>query len=155
MAKLTQETRELILADFHTGRYSQRSLAKKYSVSVGTVNKITKGLSPKHKEKVNAQISIITELSEENEQEVNAVHKAVEEATKNLIFFQNSALKNQKLANELLEDAATISEVESHSRITAKNKETVIGKEPVVNIQNNNVQNNLEHTGIEIKFSED
>lgn len=149
MARLTEKDKELILADFHTGVYSQRELAKKYSVSHVTIGKITKGITPKHKEKVTAQIAIQTELSEESYQEVTAVNNAVMEKTKHLIFFKNAALRNQKIANELLEDEdVNISTVESHSRITAKNKETVLGKDASINIQNNNIQQN----GISVKF---
>ena len=73
MARLSEESKELILADFHTGQFSQRELAKKYKVSHVTIGKLTKGLTPKHKDKVTAQIAIATALSEENYQKVTAV----------------------------------------------------------------------------------
>ena len=153
MARLTENTKELILADFHTGRYSQRELAKKYKVSNATINKIVKGIEPKHKEKVNAQISIITALSEESEHEVNAVHNAVEEATKHLLFFQNSALRNQKLANNQLSEESELYDLKLHADITAKNKQSVLGKEAdtQVNIQNNN-QNNQETNVYQVEW---
>ncbi|WP_169753507.1 hypothetical protein [Campylobacter mucosalis] len=51
-------------------------------------------------------------------------------------------MANQKKADELLEIATEISEVEAHSRITARNKETVLGKEPTTQINNINAQQN-------------
>ena len=35
--------KEALLADYHTGDYSQRQLAKKHKISNGTVANITKG----------------------------------------------------------------------------------------------------------------
>jgi len=143
MAKLTDEDKEKILADFHTGAYSQRELAKKYKVSHVTIGKLTKGLEPKHKEKVTAKIAIETELLQESYQEVTAVNEVVTKAVKHLMFFQNSALKNQKMANEFLSEASSITEVESHARITSKNKETVLGKQAETQIQINNQNNQI------------
>lgn len=46
MAKLTDEIKNKISADYHTNKYSQRELAKRHSVSLGTINNITKGVVP-------------------------------------------------------------------------------------------------------------
>lgn len=142
MAKITGEIREKILADFHTGAYTARQLGDKYGVSHVTIVKITKGLVPKNKEKVTALIAIKSELAEQNYQEVTSVNEVVDEATKHLIFFKNAALRNQKKADEMLEMSDTISDIEAHSRITARNKETVLGKEPQTVINNTNAQQN-------------
>lgn len=140
VAKITDEIKEKILADFHTGAYTARQLGDKYKVSHVTIVKITKGLVPKNKEKVTALIAIKSELAEQNYQEVTSVNEVVDEATKHLIFFKNAALRNQKKADEMLEMSDTISDIEAHSRITARNKETVLGKEPQTIINNTNAQ---------------
>jgi len=45
MAKiLSDKEKSLIIADYKTGQYSQRELAKKHNVSIGTVNKLTKDI---------------------------------------------------------------------------------------------------------------
>lgn len=59
-----------------------------------------------------------------------------------LTLFQNSALKNQAKANELLELTEDMKDIESHSRLTKTNKETVLGKDPETVINNANVQSN-------------
>jgi len=46
MAKLTEHDKKLLIADYHTNKYSQRELAKKYNVSLGTVSNLTKEISP-------------------------------------------------------------------------------------------------------------
>jgi len=137
VARLTDKDRELILADWHTGQYSQRELAKRYNTSNVTVSKLVSGIAPKHAEKVNAQIAIRTALADESLHEVNAVNKAVDEGTKQLLFFNNSLLKNQALANKKLNDELGLNELDIHSRLTTRNKEGVLGKSPDTNITNN------------------
>ena len=60
-------------------------------------------------------------------------------------IFTDSALRNQELSNLTIEQSynqgeLSIGELKAHSDITAKNKETVLGKQPDTAIQvNNNV----------------
>jgi DNA-binding MurR/RpiR family transcriptional regulator len=129
MARLTNSDRELILADFHTGHFSQRKLAEKYDVSTATINKMTKGIDPKHLEKVNAQVSINTALASQSKQEVNAFTSVVNDRTKHLIYFQNSALNGQQKANDLLDEVSDMKDILAYANITKTNKETVLGKD--------------------------
>ena len=154
LARLSSEDRERILADFHTGTFSQRELAKKYGVSPATINKITKNLTPKNEHIVNTKVSLITELIEQSEHEVNAVEEAVHQQTKHLIFFQNSALKNQELANQQLSEESELYDLKLHADLTSKNKQTVLGKDADTNINiNNNQQNNINE--VKVTFLED
>ena len=57
MAKITDKIREKILADFHTGFFSIRQIADRAGVSHVAVHKIVKGLTPKFKEKINAEVA--------------------------------------------------------------------------------------------------
>jgi predicted DNA-binding protein YlxM (UPF0122 family) len=146
MARLTETQKEDLLADYHTGEYSNNELAKKYKTSHTTVNKMVKDLEPKHKEKVSTISAMRAELLQESFKEVSAVEAAINERTKHLLFFTNSALKNQTLANKKLNDNISMNDLEAHSRITSRNKDSVLGKEAntQVNIQNTNaLQNNI------------
>ena len=143
MARLSEEDKEKILADFHTGHFSQRELAKRYGVSVATINKMTKGLKPKNEHKVNTLVSVNRELAEQSEHEVNSVHKVVDERVKHLLYFSDTALRNQKLANEKISEESELFDLKLHSEITAKNKQTVLGKDVDTQI-NINTQNNVE-----------
>ena len=87
MAKLTDKIRERILSDFNIGK-SQNWLANEYELSPATINKICKGLTPKYKDKVNAIVSIKSELSQESEYQSECFDKEV-----------NEKLKNKKLIN--------------------------------------------------------
>ncbi len=98
MARLSDNDKGLILADFHTGQFVQRELAKKYEVSTATINKLTKGVKPKHEDKVNAVATAHAQLEGESEQEVNAVHKAIEVKTNHIKLIMDNA---EKLASKL------------------------------------------------------
>ena len=137
MARLTDETRAKIVDDFHLGK-SQNWLATQYEVSPATINKLCKGLIPKYKDKVNTVSAIKSEILQESEYLVNTFDKEVNARTQHLLLFQNSALKNQKKANELLELTDDMKDIESHARITKTNKETVLGKEIDTIINNTN-----------------
>lgn len=102
MARLTPEDRELILADYHTGHYTQRELSKKYDCSTATINKLTKGKEPKHEQNVNAIVTATAQIhseSEQNEHEVNAVVNIIEEKTKHLKLINDNA---NKLAGKIM-----------------------------------------------------
>ena len=61
---------------------------------------------------------------------------------KALTLFQDSALRNQKKANDMLDLTDDMKDIESHARITKTNKEIVLGKDPETVINNANVQEN-------------
>lgn len=148
MAKITDEIRAKILDEFHLGK-SQNWLANEYEVSPATINKICKGVAPKYKEKVNIVSSIKSEILQESKFLSECFDKEVNTRTQYLLLFQNSALKNQAKANELLELTEDMKDIESHSRLTKTNKETVLGKDPETVINNSNVQ---ENKNLEIVF---
>lgn len=151
MARLTEAQKEEIVSRFRVG-ISQNQLAKEYNVSPATINKYCKGLDQDYKDKVNAVSHVKTELANESEYLVNAFEDEVNSRTKHLIYFQNSALKNQKLANELLDGADSLNELEAHSRITQRNKETVLGKDKTVELNNTNAQQNNETKVIQVEY---
>jgi hypothetical protein len=110
MARLTEEDRENILADWHTGQYSHNYLGKKYNCSHVTIGKLCKGIIPKHTSKVTAQIAINTALAGESVKEVTAINKAVEEKTRHLQFLHNLTLKNMATMAKKLDEDATVAD---------------------------------------------
>lgn len=129
MPRLTDEDRELILADFHTGHYTQRELSRKYDVSTATINKLTKGINPKHEQKVNVIVEATGALyaeSEQNEHEVNAVVNTIEEKTRHLRLVNNIQEKALMKADMMLDqidsptDLKTIVETVDKAAITLK-----------------------------------
>ena len=150
MARLTEQDKIRLEQDLLSGGKSIRELAKIYNVSPAAIQKYKNALSGQSIQIVNAGVAYKMGLSEiDNVQKVNAIVNAVDERTKHLILFQNSALKNQAKANELLELTEDMKDIESHSRLTKTNKETVLGKDPETVINNANVQ---ENKNLEIVF---
>lgn len=142
MAKITEDLKQRILAQFHIGK-SQNWLATEHEVSPATINKICKGLTPKYKEKVNTVSAIQSEVLQESEYLSEYFDKEVNKRTQHLLLFQNSALRNQQKANEILDITDDIKDLEAHARLTKTNKETVLGKDPDMIINNTNaLQNN-------------
>lgn len=139
MARLTDEQKEQIVADFHVGK-SQNELAKIYQVSKATINKLCKGMTPKHLEKVNTLTRIKTELAAESEQQVNAVHREVDERTRHLAYFNDASYRVTQKALQILDERGDISpaDVRHVSEVVAKQREGVLGKAPDTAIQINN-----------------
>ena len=137
MARLTDDQREKILADFHAGK-SQRELAKRYEVSPATINSLCKGIEPKNIDKVNALTRIKTELAEQTEHEVNAVQKEVDERMKHILFFNSAAIRNVQEA--MNEPCASQQDFRARAETIVKGRETVLGKSPETAVQINNAQ---------------
>lgn len=159
MARLTEEQKEEIVNRWRCGE-SQNSLAKRFSreCSIATINRLCKGVAQDNAEIVNAQVEINQQLSQKCNSERNTITEIVDERTRHLLFFQDSAMKNQKIANDKIEEKAqkvgedglTLNDLNAHSQITSRNKETVLGKSPDTQV---NVQNNVT-TGLSIAFDE-
>ena len=125
MAKLTDKIRERILADFNIGK-SQNWLANEYELSPATINKICKGLTPKYKDKVNAIVSIKSELSQESEYQSECFDKEVNEKLKNKNLVYGVTQKALQKAHDLLDeidnanDLKAIVELSDRASITLK-----------------------------------
>ena len=94
--------KELLLADYHTGDYSQRQLAKKHKISNGTVANLTKGLGKKNERLIQKKVEVAQELELLNEQELSAVEHSVKfklDMLKDIEKFSYSAMNK---ANDLV-----------------------------------------------------
>ena len=126
MARLTDKDREQILADFHTGQYTNRAVAEKYEVTHVTIGKVVKGVKPKYKELVTTQVAINTELAEASIQEVTSVTNEVTKLTRytNLVHrIQEKALgkaENMLDSIEAPSDLKLIVEAVDRAAITLK-----------------------------------
>ncbi len=69
-----------MLADYKTSQFSQRGLAKKYSVSVGTVSKLTKDVFPKNEHVHNAQVVVLLASAALPPEEMNAIMNTAKDA---------------------------------------------------------------------------
>ncbi len=128
----------LIVADWRTGDFVQRALADKYHVSIGFINKHTKGIPKDTAHIVNKLVEAKQELSELDEISVNSVNEVVHERTKHIQFFTNAAVKNVKAAVGKISKTTSQAEHRMLADTILKGKETVLGKQPDTAIQINN-----------------
>ena len=151
MARLTTEDKELILADYHTGQYTNRSLAKKYGVTHVTIGKITKGIDPKYGDIVTTQVAINTELAEASIQEVTSVNNEVTKLTRytNLVHrIQEKALGKADTMLDQIDtpnDLKTIVEAVDKASITLKVSDRHAPKIDLTAMQQNNSGNTTVH----------
>lgn len=150
--RLNDDEREKLIADISTGQYSVRELSSKHGVSVATVQSYKTNMNMNIASIVSAGISYKTRLlSLQNKAEADAVTNTVDEKTERIMFFINSALQNQNLANEKINENSSLFELQAHAKITAQNKETVLGKSPETAISINN-ENNKKKNKLTVEF---
>jgi DNA-binding XRE family transcriptional regulator len=102
MARLAQDTKDKILADFHIGK-SQNQLSKDYDCSPATINKICKGVTPKYKDKLNTVVSIKSELAHESEYQSECFDKEVNTQLRRASLVFGSVEKAVKKMNDIIE----------------------------------------------------
>lgn len=131
---------ERVRVYFESGQYSLAQISEKTGVSKSKISEKAKKEQwerGRNADYIEAKKTIAITKGTEKGTAVTILDEIADEKTKHLIFFQNRALANQKKADELLEQADDLSAVEAHSRITARNKETILGKTPETVINNN------------------
>ena len=102
MAKIAEAIKEKILADFHTGKFSQRELAKKHNVSKTLIANLTSGLKPKNDHLVEAQISLLSAKQSLSEAEMTAIMTtARDEAFNRGLIFNATQLNLQRITEHL------------------------------------------------------
>jgi hypothetical protein len=96
---LAESKKTNILADYHTGKYSQRELSKKHKVGLATVSRLTKEIDPELEHLVDRHISLVEECIELPDEKRNAVFQTAERLVrhKGLIQSVSEALLDRKV----------------------------------------------------------
>lgn len=148
MARLTEQQWELARADYEVRGVSIRQIAKEYDVAPSTISRRANKdgwVEGKTQHLVERKVNAVRELQDTQQQmqHLNATQIAVidNEVERRLRLekrFTESALRNQELADQMLNSCVEMKELKSHADLTAKNKETILGKQPDTAIQINN-----------------
>lgn len=159
MAKLTESQWECLRADYEVRVLSFSELSKKYGVGKATISDRKRKdfengddwQQGKTEHVIQKKVNAIKELKETERlteqfkpNEIEAINYEVSVRLAREKIFVDSALKNQELANKYLKlceeatGAVDLEDLNKHSQITARNKETVLGKQPTTAIQVNN-----------------
>ena len=95
MAKLSNKDELNLIADWKTGRYSQRDLASKYNCSKGKVSQLTNGINKSQNgHLVDAQISILSARSILSEEEMTAIANTAQNEVFNKNLITNATQLN-------------------------------------------------------------
>ena len=164
MAKLTPKQWELAKQDYEIHGLSYSELVEKHGMSKGSISKRAKDENwqqGKNEHLIQKKVSVIKEL-QETEQQIEQLEPVVQKSIEHEVsirlarenFFKNSAMMNQKYSNEENKKSKelgelSIGELKAHSDITAKNKETVLGKQPDTAIQ---INNGVESNNLTVEF---
>lgn len=102
MARLNDNEKKLVIADYKTGRYSQRELAERHHVSLGTINNITRDISADNEHLVAAQVSLLSAKALLPPEQLNAILNAAQEEIYNKNLVSNSSQLNLVRITEYL-----------------------------------------------------
>lgn len=102
VAKITDETKKQAIADYLTGKFSQRDLVKKYNISLGTANKLTKDLAPENERYVEAEVTMIAARQTLPNEQMNAIMNAAKDEAYNRGLIFNATQKNLVKITEML-----------------------------------------------------
>lgn len=141
---ISPETVERIIADWRTGEFTQRQLANNYSVSSGSVAKITKGIPHDVSSIVSAGVQYKQGLAVHGEQSAHVAHaieNAVNEKTKDLVFIRKASLiVAQRAVQKVQNEDCSMQDLRNAQEVIGKGKENIFGKQPDTAIQINNAQ---------------
>ncbi len=146
MAKLTHNQWQQVQADYEVRGLSYNELAIKHTTAKSTIRDYIKKhdwVKNKAAPLVEQKASAINALEAINRTTAHMNPHCIEamaEQVNHLVEFQNAALDNQQKANAMLSESdLSMAELNTHSQITARNKETVLGKSPdtMIDINNN------------------
>jgi len=104
---LSEDQKEKIFADFNTDSYTQRELAKKHGVGIGTINRLTKGKTPQNGTLVEQVVQTTIKqnvILEQMEQKSGTEQKSI-------IIAANKQLDKTMFKNQIHNDVRTNQEL--------------------------------------------
>ncbi|CUU89289.1 Uncharacterised protein [Campylobacter hyointestinalis] len=108
---LDERIKKELIADYLTGRYSQRELAKKYKVSLGSVNNLTRDLNTSNADLVTAQANLLIAKNELPIEQMNAIIETAYDEVYSKQLIQKTTHLNLQRINETLEKNTKMSKI--------------------------------------------
>jgi hypothetical protein len=136
---LEPKVADAILVDWRVLQLTQRDIAKKNKVSVGSVNRLCKGVTRDMISIVNAQVQVNQALTGQGERILTAVHNAVDEQMRYQKFFRGAnMLVANTVASKVKEQgkAASFQDLNAAASALGRAQESVLGKAPDMVINN-------------------
>lgn len=141
MARPLKCNPDAVLADWKTGKYSERDLATKHKVSPSTVHKLVAGVEKTLEALASETVQIKQQVANLNERERSNYEQLVQEKLAAKKFFDGAHMLTAKIAvMKLQADKANASyqDLNAAANAITKAQEGVMGKSPEVAVQVNN-----------------
>jgi len=165
MARLSKRDWELLRIDYEVHNMTLRQLEEKYGANNGNISKRAKKYRwqrEKVQQIINEKVSAVKALDDAKRKSTalgETTARAIDKEAERLIrlegIFGSAVEYNQVLANKVLQklsQGAKLQEINLHSQITSRNKESVVGKpQTQVNIQQNNATTTASMTEAQIR----
>lgn len=122
-----------VLADWKSGKYTERTLARKHGVSPSTIHKLVAGVEKTIDDLASKRVLIDQQVAQLNEREKSIYEQLVEEKKQRIKFYEQAHLLIsrtvvQKVQREGLN--ASFQDLNAAASALAKSKEAILGKEP-------------------------
>ena len=149
-----------VLADWKTGKYSERDLASMHKCSSSTIHKIVVGVEKTIESIASKTVAIKQQVAAFNEHEKSRYEQLVEEKSRNIQFYADAGVKIAMSALKVL-DAEERPDVFQHKALAEavlRSKEITLGKDVATVINNSNtaaVQNTLPPPAIYAEIAKD
>lgn len=141
MARPLKCNPEAVIADWKTGKYSERDLASKYKVSPSTVHKLVAGVEKTIEALASESVQLKQRVADLNEREKSNYEQLVEEKLAATKFFSGAHMLTAKIAVMKLQadkTNASYQDLNAAANAITKAQDGVLGKTPDVAIQVNN-----------------
>lgn len=141
MARPLKCNPEAVLADWKTGKFSERDLAAKHKVSPSTVHKLVAGVEKTIEALASESVQLKQRVAELNEREKSNYEQLVEEKLAATKFFNGAHMLTARIAVMKLQadkQNASYQDLNAAANALTKAQEGVLGKQPAVALQVNN-----------------
>jgi hypothetical protein len=149
MARPTKYNWEKIRKDLECGQ-NHEYVHKKYDVAYDVINKHLKRNPLEINQGAKSIIKgfdevsqVISQVRDKRPDLVETATKIAIERNRHIDLFTKSILRNQAFADSKINDESNLNDLDTHSRLTNRNKDGVLGKEPTNVINNTNAQQNI------------
>lgn len=138
MARIQYNKADLI-ADWKTGKFTERALASKHRVSPATAHNLVAGIEKSIEPLISKQVEINQELVNLNEQEVSKFKQEVDSRTRNLACIDSATMKNVSILAKKIDLTLTVKD-HRDAQATFKDARETIAPKVETAIQINNTQ---------------
>ncbi len=147
MAKPLRCDPESVLADWKSGKFTERTLARKHGVSPSTIHKLVAGVDKTLDALASRRVLIDQQVADLNEREKSIYEQLVEEKRQRARFYEQAHLLVSKTVVQKVQReglGASFQDLNAAANALSKSQEALLGKHP----------DNVVNVGVEAKLTQ-